>query len=157
MKTLLTYVTLFLFTFITLGFFAPSSVKAHGTAHPAQPEHSTGYHLAYKNDTLHLHANFVNSPVVGKESFLQIQAMNPSLHAPSDLADKVEVILWMPHMGHGSAPTLIEKAIDQQGQVIPGGYTVRKMYFVMAGTWEVRVTLTDDQGHSETQSFNIDL
>lgn len=147
----------FIFNLLTAFFFGLAGLNVVLAQENSQQDHSSGYHLAYKNNTLHIHAQFTNPPVVGKEGFLQLQAMNPALHQPTDLTDKVEVVLWMPDMGHGSSPTRVEKALDQNGQAIPGAYNVRKIYFVMGGAWEVRVVLTDAQGQKETQTFSVDL
>ena len=154
MKKFASGLVLSLLAVITLGFFCLNTAVAQENAHQDQ---SAGYHLAYKNNTLHLHAQFVNSPVTGKENLLQLQAMNPASHQPTDLTDKVEVVLWMPAMGHGSSPTRVEKVLDQNGQAIPGAYNVHKIYFVMGGTWEVRIILTDAQGQKETQTFTVTL
>jgi hypothetical protein len=51
-----------------------------------------------------------------------------------DVADELTVQLWMPSMGHGSSPV----QIASQGT---GVYAVSHAYFIMPGTWEVRVQL----------------
>jgi hypothetical protein len=110
-------------------------------------------HLSYKNNTVHIHANFVADPLVGKEATLVLEAKEAATHQPIELMDKVSVVLWMPSMGHGSAPTQIQATLDPNGNVILGSYTVRNIYFIMGGQWDVRVTLTDANGVSETQIF----
>ena len=52
--------------------------------------------------------------------------------------DSVAIILWMPSMGHGSAPVKIERISDHQ-------YHVRNVYFIMPGDWEVRMVLKKDK------------
>ncbi len=129
------------------------STFAHGD-HGDQP---LAAHLVFKQGALHMHAGFQSPPVVGKESILILEAKNPENHQPVDLNDSVEVALWMPSMGHGSAPTQVQRTLDQNGQVLPGVFTVRNVQFIMGGEWEVRVRLTDDQGQSEIQSFRLTL
>jgi hypothetical protein len=51
-----------------------------------------------------------------------------------DLQNNLEVELWMPSMGHGSAPVKVEKTN-------PGQYRVSEVFFVMPGDWEIRFKL----------------
>lgn len=51
-----------------------------------------------------------------------------------ELASPPAVILWMPEMGHGSVPTKVER-VDQ------GSYRVSNVFFVMPGTWEIRIQI----------------
>lgn len=48
--------------------------------------------------------------------------------------DDLTIVLWMPSMGHGSAPVKIEKISGTQ-------YHVTHVYFIMPGDWEVRIVL----------------
>lgn len=56
----------------------------------------------------------------------------PYITPPQNLS----VVLWMPSMGHGSAPVKIEKLED-------GVFRVSNVYFIMLGDWEIRVFLKD--------------
>ncbi len=114
-------------------------------------------HMSFKQDTLHIRASFLAAPVVGQESLLVLEAKNPRTHQATELSDNVEVVLWMPSMGHGSAPTRVERAVDANGDALAGVFNVRNVYFVMGGDWEVRVTLTDSQGVQETKDFKVSL
>lgn len=139
---------------ITLVFAATLS-WAH-TDHPA--ENSLKAHLEFKNKTVHVHTQLTAQPEVGKESFLTLDTRSGKDHSFIELADEtIEVVLWMPDMGHGSAPTQISRVLDTNGDVVPGRYTVRNIYFVMGGLWEVQVIITDKVGKKETHSFNITL
>lgn len=51
-----------------------------------------------------------------------------------DLKNELEVLLWMPSMGHGSSPVTLEK-------VAPGQYRVSRVFFVMRGDWEIQFKL----------------
>ena len=55
--------------------------------------------------------------------------------------------LWMPDMGHGSSPTRLVP-------VGTGCTRVERMNYLMEGTWEVRVTLTDND--TGTLSFDVE-
>ncbi len=135
--------------------FAATLSWAH-TDHPQQ--NSLKAHLEFKNKTLHVHTQLTAQPEVGKESFLTLDTRNAKDHSFVELADDtIEVVLWMPDMGHGSAPTQISRVVDSNGNVVPGRYAVRNIYFVMGGLWEVQVVITDKNGQKETRSFNIIL
>lgn len=114
-------------------------------------------HLIFKQGSLHMLATFNMTPVIGQEVPLVLEAKDPATHQSVELADALEVILWMPSMGHGSAPTHIERSFDSTGNIIPGVYNVRNVQFIMGGEWEVRVVLTTSDGAKETQSFKVTL
>ncbi|NUN07342.1 MAG: serine protease spb1 [Bdellovibrio sp.] len=52
--------------------------------------------------------------------------------------ETLAVLLWMPSMGHGSAPVKIERLSDYQ-------YHVKNVYFIMPGDWEIRLLLKKDK------------
>lgn len=136
-----------------LAIFLSHSVLAHQDhRHP-----ELAGHLKFKNDSLHVHATFQSPPIVGKETILILETKMASTHQNIDIDDNVEVVLWMPSMNHGSAPTQVERAVDAQGDILPGVYLVRNLYFIMGGDWEVRIILTDSLGRSETKSFYLML
>lgn len=109
-------------------------------------------HLVFKNNSLHIRAVFEQPPAVGVEAHLVLQAVNPATHQMVGLSDKIEVELWMPSMHHGSSPTYVEAAPYQAGL-----FYVRDVFFIMSGDWEIRVTLTNEIGETETQSFVLNL
>lgn len=127
------------------------------SAHEGHDHPPLAGHLSYKQNTLHLHATFPTAPVVNQESLLVLEAKDAKTHQPTELNDNIEVVLWMPSMGHGSAPTQVERAVDANGDLLSGVFNVRNVYFIMGGDWEVRVTLTDAQGAQETKSFKVTL
>lgn len=138
---------------IITALFIGSLASAHeGHDHPP-----LAGHLSYKQNTLHIHASFQATPVVGQESLLILEAKDAKTHQATELNDNIEVVLWMPSMGHGSAPTQVERAVDTNGNLLAGVFNVRNVYFVMGGEWEVRVTLTDAEGVQETKSFKVTL
>lgn len=53
-----------------------------------------------------------------------------------DLQADVEVVLWMPSMGHGSSPVTVAKTA-------PGQYSVSEVFFIMPGDWEIQIRLKD--------------
>jgi hypothetical protein len=125
-----------------------TSVQSHeGTLAP--DEHC----LQFKNNTLHVHAKFSTPPTVMKKGSLQLQVLDAKSQQAIALngQDKIAVSLWMPDMGHGSAPTQI--------QPLPavGAYAVSNLYFTMDGLWQVRVQLKSATSEVETQLFEVVL
>lgn len=98
---------------------------------------------------------WITPPTTKEEARLRIEWRDPKRGA-TEPAGKFKVVLWMPDMGHGSAPTKLQRVLDQTGKQIPGAYDVTNMHFTMRGMWEVRVELTTPQG-KETQLFNVEL
>lgn len=127
------------------------------TASAAFESSSFNGHLAFKQNTLHVYASFQTPPVVGQDSILTLEMKDPRTHQAIEISDVVDVVLWMPSMGHGSAPTQVERAVDANGGTLAGAYKVRNVFFIMPGDWEIRVSLTDSLGLKETKSFEIIL
>jgi hypothetical protein len=143
------------FAFVFLSFsIITLSVPTH--AHSDHGQLPAG-HLVYKQNTLHVHAQFLNQPEINKEALLVLETRDPRNHQIIEIEDSIEVVLWMPSMGHGSAPTQVERQLDAQGNVVPGVFRVRNVYFSMGGLWEIRVGLTDVNGVLETKSFTLNL
>lgn len=109
-------------------------------------------HLEFKEGTLHVHAYFKDSPIVGKRSTLFLETRSGETHDLLDIEDQIQVVLWMPTMNHGSAPTRVQKMKNQLGL-----YQVSNVNFVMGGLWELRITLTDLNQVSETQTFELEF
>lgn len=57
----------------------------------------------------------------------------------------IKLSLWMPSMGHGSAPTSSET-------LSPGVFKLTQIFFIMAGEWELRFEIRD----TEKQNTVID-
>lgn len=53
-----------------------------------------------------------------------------------DLPKTLNVFLWMPSMGHGSAPVKLTKIND-------GEYDISEVQFIMGGKWEIKFQLKD--------------
>lgn len=117
----------------------------------------TQWNLSFKNGELTVVAQFAQAPQSGVKTQMLLTAYDNATQTVKGWADQVKVVLWMTSMGHGSAPTQVEPARDELGQVIPGVLNVKNVYFVMPGDWQVRVILTNEKGLSETQSFDLML
>lgn len=69
---------------------------------------------------------------------------------PSDIDGQIEVVLWMPSMGHGSSPVTVEK-------VDVGTYRASEVFFTMPGDWEIRVQRKSGGNILEQAVFQIRL
>lgn len=134
-----------------------SATAIFAQAHQGHVPPSLAGHLVFKNKTVHIHVSFSEKPAVGKPAALKLETKTAGTHEALVLTDKIEVILWMPSMGHGSAPTQVQRATDSLGQILNGVYDVKNVFFIMDGDWEVRVVLTDSEGRQEMKSFMVKL
>lgn len=122
----------------------------HGSDHGDGPDG----HLVFAASGYHAHLFWEQGPQEGAESILRIEFMNPNTHLPTAIPFDVAVKLFMPSMGHGSSPTKTEKVVDENGQELAGVYRVSKVHFLMAGDWELRVTIKNET-QSETQAYAL--
>lgn len=60
------------------------------------------------------------------------------------LEEKLLIKLWMPSMGHGSAPVTITHRD-------PKHISVSNVYFIMPGDWEIRISTRNAQDEIENQ------
>lgn len=124
--------------------------SATGFAHPGH-----GGHLTFLGGQLHAHLSWADGPNDGEESRMRLEWRDGATHSLVEPGLSFEVMLWMPSMGHGSAPTQIQRVLDAQGQVVAGVYEVTNMYFLMPGDWDVRVSLKGRDGQVETKTWSI--
>jgi len=64
-----------------------------------------------------------------------------------DLPENFKIILWMPSMGHGSSPVLINK-------IGTGVYDVSEVYFIMDKDWQIKVQLIEGANILEEVNFD---
>lgn len=62
----------------------------------------------------------------------------------------LEVILWMPSMGHGSSPTKVQKVNGTT-------YDVSDVYFIMGGDWEIRFVLKNGNDILDEAVYSLDI
>ena len=94
----------------------------------------------------------VHGPFKSEEENYQISVINEEIKVASYVtmdiyveddngdpytSDKLEAELWMPIHQHGSSPVTIDNMGD-------GNYQISKMYYSMAGEWEVRFTVENE-------------
>lgn len=108
-------------------------------------------HLTFANGKIHAHISWTVGPVVETESIMLVDFKTGEDHKPLDIKSEVKVSLFMPEMGHGSSPTKVEKVRGSTS------FKVSKIYFTMPGKWEVRVTIKNEDGTKETQTFSQNI
>lgn len=121
----------------------------------AEAQNSLLHSLQFKNGTLLVDVVFTSQPELMKDSPFTLVVKDAVTGQPVEVKDQVKVVLWMPDMNHGSAPTQVQRVVDKRGVLVPGSYQVTNVFFTMGGTWEVHVQLKDAQGLIEMQSFEM--
>lgn len=74
------------------------------------------------------HIQWLRPPTSSEPAELTIELAG---NIPEDTT--LSALLWMPSMGHGSAPVQVERLSASQ-------YRITKIYFIMPGDWEVRIS-----------------
>ncbi len=90
---------------------------------------------------------WINAPAKKQDSnfmFVLDGALEKFSHAT------LEVELWMPSMGHGSAPTVVRK-------INASTFDVSNVHFIMGGDWEIRFTLKEGALVLDEAIFSIDI
>lgn len=94
-----------------------------------------------------LYWQWERAPSGNAEGVMRFRVFAPSsldgFPEPVVLGAAPAVKLWMPGMGHGSSPVVVEPLLDASGAPAPGAYRVRAMHFIMPGEWVVRISLTE--------------
>jgi hypothetical protein len=124
-------------------------------AHNAHPPGF--YHLEFANGAVHAHCQFTQGPQTPDESKMTIMWMNGATGTAAEPPGTFAVDLFMPGMGHGSSPTQVQHVLDKDGSTVVGAYEISNMYFVMAGKWQVNVTLNSTDGTKETKTIDLDV
>lgn len=86
----------------------------------------------------------------GDEHFMHIQWRDRTGLTLVNPGQTIEVELWMPQMGHHSAPTVVE-------QTGTGLYRVSNMYFIMTGLWQIRVKVRGPLWFEEVQTWSLTM
>lgn len=144
------------FVFFLTGFLQAHAHEGH-QHDPAPVKVPLAAHLSFDGGNLHAHVSWQKGPEVGAESILKIEFLAGADHSSTEITAPPFVVIDMPSMAHGSAPTIVNPTVDANGKTVKGVYTVSNLYFIMDGEWRIAITLTDEQGLTETQEFFIEL
>ena len=109
--------------------------------------------LVFNQGRLQALVSWEKGPQSPNESVMQIEWQN-------DLGAMMEpgnfrVVLFMPAMGHGSAPTQVNRVLDAHGNPLIGVFEIVNVYFSMGGDWDVQVILMKADGTKETQVIHV--
>ncbi len=115
------------------------------------------HHLVFGTKGLHAHINLPQDLAAGAIHQMQLEFRDALTHELKTPADGVTVILWMPDMGHGSAPTQVFQNTNAAGVKIPGSFTVKNLIFLMPGLWTVSINLRSAQGETETKTISVNI
>lgn len=93
--------------------------------------------LSFKKANFDFIISWVEGPHMGSSHFV-MKTWNKNLGTMNgpyqDLPNNLFVFLWMPAMGHGSAPVKLNRIND-------GEYDVSEVQFIMGGKWEIKFQL----------------
>jgi hypothetical protein len=95
--------------------------------------------LSFNNSGYSFNISWIEGPRLGASRFLvkTWKSNSGTMNGPySDLPKPLVVFLWMPAMGHGSAPVKLRKLTD-------GEYEVSEVQFIMGGKWEIKFQLKE--------------
>lgn len=94
---------------------------------------------------------WTQGPIVADASRFDLSFSSSSLDLTKH---SVRVDLWMPSMGHGSAPVTLTKVSRSATKL---ELDVTDVYFVMPGDWQVRVFVDLDNGTTLKHNIDLDL
>jgi hypothetical protein len=81
-------------------------------------------------------------------SFSGLSAQGFSNGSLQDPTTNFNVYLWMPDMGHGSSPVEIRRSET-------GLYKVTRAYFIMPGTWEIRIQVGPANSPNDEAAYKV--
>lgn len=113
--------------------------------------------LVFPRAGLVAEAQWVKGPGVSSESQMRLVWREVNTGKVVDPHLQFAVVLWMPSMDHGSAPTQIRRAVNAANEVIVGTYLVTKMFFIMPRDWEVVVKLRHLDGSEEAAKILLNI
>ena len=93
--------------------------------------------LKFKKTDYSFSISWQEGPQMGESRFILKSWKKDAgtLNGPyQDLDKALHIFLWMPTMGHGSAPVKITK-------IAAGEYEVSSVHFIMGGKWEIKFQL----------------
>ncbi|MGE3261935.1 MAG: hypothetical protein AB7K68_09165 [Bacteriovoracia bacterium] len=106
-----------------------------------QQKQGQGLGIKFPQSGIQMAWRWEKEPVGPEEGVLVVRTYRLSpvdnFPEPVDVSADLTLKLWMPDMGHGSAPTVVERMRDANGVLVTGAYRVKSIYFIMPGYWEM--------------------
>lgn len=107
----------------------------------------------FKKTKFSFSLDWIDGPVRGENKFI-LRSWNDdlgTLNGPyQNLPEKLHVYLWMPDMGHGSAPVKLK-------QLAPGEYEVSNVYIIMGGKWDLHFQLLKNEAVVDEVTIPLSL
>ncbi len=124
----------------------------HSTQNPQpfQPENAPLCPLLFVKSLVCASIEWTKGPVIGAESEALITFWNQSDEKMDPVEIKLQSHIWMPDMGHGSAPITIEA-------LGVGQYKLSKIYFIMGGYWDLHLQIFADGALMDEALLGINL
>jgi len=128
--------------FLFLGCAQPKYENGNGTGSEiGRQAQGQSLGLSFANAGMQMAWRWEKDPIGTEEGILLLRTYKAStldgLPEPTDVTGALTMKLWMPDMGHGSSPTTVERLLDASGQIVPGSYRIKGIYFIMPGLWEM--------------------
>jgi hypothetical protein len=90
-----------------------------------------------------------SGPLIGDESKLLL-ILTDAQATPVDAPDEFKLMLWMPSMGHGSYPVVVNR-------LGVGIYEASEVYFTMEGDWDIHFQFWQSGNLSEEVKWSLIL
>lgn len=105
----------------------------------------------FEKAQLNVNLYWRSGPIIGAESKLLV-VITDNQGTPVSPEANLHLYLWMPKMTppHGTFPFTIK-------EIAPGVFEITKMYFTMAGYWDLHIQLTSDSQVLEEIKWPIEL
>ena len=100
--------------------------------------------LSFPTQAICGHVTWTQGPFAGTYSDMEI------VFEPEITGLTLKVDAWMPAMGHGTRPVVMITRDD-------GVVEISNIYLMMPGLWQIRATLTDENGQSERAEMPVQL
>jgi hypothetical protein len=137
----------------SLGCARPEYVRASDSAIQAQSQATV---LDFPQAGLEAVLSPDAAPTSAAENKFTLKFFDSSSGATADAGPYVDtllavnVLLWMPVMGHGSSPVTLSRTAA-------GVYEVTRAYFIMPGDWQIRVQLKNATTNSVIEEADISV
>ena len=131
---------LYFLLMLTLGCARPDYIKAEENISESTQKPTSECHYKLPRKNLCFEVLWNSAPTSNNYAEFEISFSEP-------VDGELLVKLWMPSMGHGSAPVTLIPISRKL-------FTISRVYFIMPGEWEIRISLRNSQGELEDQ-FNL--
>lgn len=148
MRLFATVSLLFFVSFVTA--CTHSASRTESTVPAAQEAPKPSCLLQFQTGDLCGDFSWEVQPKPGKAGTLLVRFSNKATGQTIDPVQSLQVVLWMPSMGHGSSPVAIAR-------VSQGTYRVSNVFFSMPGTWQIKFQFKQGTQLVEEQIATIEF